>query len=204
MIRVLIIDDDPIFRRGLGAVLNEAGDIQVCGEGSSADDAVAMARDLQPHVVVADLPPTDAVLSELTALPGLRAALLTAAKAEHDVRRALAAGALGYLVKGIGEAALIDAVRTVANGSGYVAPTLAARLLTAGQGTGGNRLTGLTARETGILQLIAEGCSNKEIARRSSLQEKTVKHHVTRILQKLGVRNRTEAAIAFRTGQDQA
>lgn len=167
-----------------------------------------------------------AALAELRTLDGLRVAVLTASEERDDVMRALAAGAAGYLVKGIGSRALIEAIRQIAAGEGYVAPGLAARILTESRasaaatggaapgGAGNDRpqaaepatdaarpgqmLEQLTPRETEVLRLVAQGCSNKEIARIGAMQEKTVKHHMTRILHKLNARNRTEAAMLLR------
>lgn len=217
MIRVLIVDDHPIFRRGLALSLEEAGDFAVCGEGATAEEALTLARDLRPDVLLLDLSLPGGglgALPGLRAIPGLRVAILTASEEPADVMRALAAGALGYIVKGVGGRALVEAIRTVANGEGYVAPTLAARMLTemrredglaqAARDDGGRSrlLEQLTPREAEVLSLVAEGRSNKEIARLGDMQEKTVKHHMTRILQKLNARNRTEAAMVLRGGEE--
>lgn len=213
MTRVLIVDDHPIFRRGLALSLAEAeaGDLEICGEGATAEEAVALARDLAPDVVLLDLSLPGGGLSALPALrglPGVAVAVLTASEDGDDLRNALAAGAAGYIVKGVGSRALIDAVRTIARGEGYVAPTLAARVIAemrreAGFQAAASPLGQLTPREAEVLRLVAEGHSNKEIARQADMQEKTVKHHMTRILQKLNVRNRTEAAMILRGDRTQ-
>lgn len=200
--RILVIDDHPIFRRGLTLSLEEAEDFHVCGEGASAADALALARDLRPDVMLLDLSMPGGGLSVLPVLcresPALKIAILTASEDSEDLMAALAAGAAGYIVKGIGTRSLIDAVRAIAQGEGYVAPALAARILGEKRREGPQGLDQLTAREDQILHLVAEGHSNKEIALRAGLQEKTVKHHMTRILQKLNARNRTEAALILR------
>lgn len=203
--RIVVIDDHPIFRRGLTLSLEEAGDLAVCGEGASGADALALARDLRPDVLLLDLSMPDGGLTVLPALcrdhPQMKVAILTASEDSDDLMAALSAGAAGYIVKGIGTRSLIDAVRSIAKGEGYVAPNLAARVLGEKRREAPQGLEQLTAREDEILHLVAEGHSNKEIARRAGLQEKTVKHHMTRILHKLNARNRTEAALMLR-GQD--
>lgn len=212
MTRVLVVDDHPIFRRGLALSLQEAEDLTVCGEGATGAEAIALARDLAPDLLLLDLSMPDGGLNVLPELrrqnPDLIIAVLTASEDSDDVMAALDAGALGYIVKGIGSRALIDAVRGLAQGEGYVTPALAARLLTERRQAavalvhddeGSERLIGqLTLREEQILELVAAGHSNKEVARLTELQEKTVKHHMTRILYKLNARNRTEAAMILR------
>lgn len=217
MIRVLIVDDHPIFRQGLAAALVEDDALSVCGQGGSAEDAIAMSSALSPDVVLIDLSMPgggiEAVRAIHAQMPAVRQAVLTASEDSGDVMEALRAGALGYIVKGIGGQALIDAVKEVAAGHGYIAPMLAARILSemsheskaaptlsAAQGDGG--LSHLTPREVQVLELVAGGLSNKEIALRGDMQEKTVKHHMTRIMQKLQVRNRTEAAMVLRRSQE--
>lgn len=220
MIRVLIVDDHSIFRRGLAMALAEAGDLQVCGEGGTADEAVDLAQELQPDVVLLDLSMPGGGLNALRRIhdrqPDLAVAVLTASEDGEDVLEALSHGARGYVLKGVGSRSLIEAVRDLARGEGYVAPTLAARILTemrieasAAPAAGAtpdaaapaSLLAQLTPREEEVLELVAAGYSNKEIARQKDMQEKTVKHHMSRILQKLHVRNRTEAAMVLRQDQ---
>lgn len=214
MIRILIVDDHPIFRRGLALSLAEAEDLSICGEGASAEEALSLARELTPDVVLLDLSLPGggmSVLPALAQLPRVRVAVLTASERSEDVTQALTTGAAGYIVKGIGSRALIEAVRGIARGDGYVAPALGARVIAelqreagldrAGPDSSDSRarmLDQLTPREAEVLDLVASGCSNKEIARRTLMQEKTVKHHMTRILHKLNARNRTEAAMVLR------
>ncbi|ODT82195.1 MAG: DNA-binding response regulator [Pelagibacterium sp. SCN 64-44] len=219
MIRVVIVDDHPIFRQGLAMALEEAGDLTVCGQGASAEDAIALTRSLQPDVVLVDLSMPGGGLAALRAIhaehPQIRLAVLTASENGEDVMAALREGALGYVVKGVDGQALIEATRDVAAGQGYIAPALAARILSKmlldsgiGDAAGdpaadAEPLAHLTPRETQVLELVAAGLSNKEIALRGNMQEKTVKHHMTRILHKLQARNRTEAAMILtrsRTG----
>ncbi|RJL06594.1 response regulator [Paracoccus siganidrum] len=216
MIRVLIVDDHSIFRRGLAMALAEAGDLQVCGEGGTADEAVDLAQELQPDVVLLDLSMPGGGLNALRRIhdrqPDLAVAVLTASEDGEDVLEALRHGARGYVLKGVGSRSLIEAVRDLARGEGYVAPTLAARILTEMRieaaaaptpdaAAPASLLAQLTPREEEVLELVAAGYSNKEIARQKDMQEKTVKHHMSRILQKLHVRNRTEAAMVLRQDQ---
>lgn len=209
MTRILIVDDHPIFRQGLIMALAEAADLVICGEGASADEAIAGTAALDPDVLLLDLSMPGGGLAALRAIratnTAVRIAVLTASEDHDDVMTALQAGAQGYILKGLDSRTLIDAVREVARGQGYVAPGLAARILAdlsretgPAPGEPGARtrlLAQLTPREEQVLRLVAAGCSNKEIAHRNAMQEKTVKHHMTRILQKLHVRNRTEAAM---------
>lgn len=208
MTRILVIDDHPIFRKGLVMSLTEGTDLTVCGEGDSGDDALRLARDLRPDLLLLDLSMPVGGLTVLARLaqdhPDMKIAVLTASEDSDDVLAALDTGAHGYIVKGIGSRSLTDAVRAIAAGEGYVTPALAARLLTerrpaaAPDDARTALLAQLTPRERQVLALVAAGHSNKEIALRHDMQEKTVKHHMTRILQKLHARNRTEAAMILR------
>ena len=218
MCRLLIIDDHPIFRRGLAATLAECGDFEICGEGASSEEALTLAATCSPDLVLLDLSMPGGGLAALQALrhsqPGLKVVILTASEQRDDLMESLRAGASGYVVKGIGSPALVEALRGIMRGEAYVAPSLAARILTAsaaapaaapppaeGPGDMSRLLQQLTPREGEVLQLVASGWSNKEIAREAQMQEKTVKHHMTRILQKLKLRNRTEAALFLRGEQ---
>ena len=220
MTRILIVDDHPIFRQGLAMVLSEESDLEVCGEGASAAEAVVLVDRLDPDIVLLDLSMPGGGLAALEAIrrehAGVPVAVLTASESPDDVMEVLRAGAQGYILKGIGSQTLIEAVRDVARGHGYVAPVLAARILseicvseglaTAAGGDGaaedrGHLLSLLTPREEQVLRLVASGYSNKQIALEGAMQEKTVKHHMTRILQKLNVRNRTEAAMVLTNGR---
>jgi len=137
----------------------------------------------------------------LERVPGQKIVILTVSEASDDVTTALRSGAQGYVLKGVGSRALADILRTVASGESYVAPTLSARLIS-GDGNASLRkadlLRALTGRESEVLQFVAAGLSNKQIGLKLDLHEKTVKHHMTQIFAKLGVANRTEAAMAFR------
>jgi two-component system, NarL family, nitrate/nitrite response regulator NarL len=216
MTRVLIVDDHPIFRQGLALSVTESGDFQVCGEGASAEDAVALTQSLDPDIVLLDLSMPGGGLTALEAIlhrsPDMRIIVLTASQDGDDLMRALRLGAKAYVVKGVGSGGLLDALRGVARGEGYVSPSLGARVLSESRFDANEPQTverphrtalldQLTVREAEVLELVALGMVNKEIARHCAMQEKTVKHHMSRILLKLQVRNRTEAALVLRSEQ---
>ena len=208
-VRILIADDHPIYRHGVARTLDTAGGLAVVGQASDGEEAVLLSAELGPDLVLLDLSmPGEGGLSALARLIALpqapRVAVLTASEDEGDLMAALKAGATGYVLKGVGAAELVAIVRDLATGMTYVAPGLARRILLAmkGQGAGeakpANPLDDLTKREEDILKRVAQGMSNKEIGRDLELQEKTVKHYMTSILQKLHLRNRVEAAMLAR------
>jgi two-component system, NarL family, nitrate/nitrite response regulator NarL len=188
--------------------LVESGRFAVVGEASSGREAEALIEREQPDVVLLDVSMPDggiATLRRLMERPTRpRVAMLTVSEEDDDVLQALKAGASGYVLKGVGARELVEIVSDLAEGRTYVAPTLAMKVLTAMNAPRPARasqpLDTLTKREEDILRRVAEGKSNKEVARELDLQEKTVKHYMTAILQKLHVRNRTEAALLAREG----
>ncbi len=203
-IRIAIVDDHPLFREGVSRSLAETGEFEICGEGASADDAYKLALEAKPDVLLLDISMPGGGLSAVErireALPNQKLVLLTVSEANQDVSAALNAGASGYVLKGVGSKALAEILRAIAAGETYVSPTLAAKLLASLREAGepSNPVSHLTQREMQILQFVSNGMTNKEVARRLDLQEKTVKHHMTHILAKLKVRNRTEAAMLLR------
>ena len=207
-IRVLLADDHPLLRAGVAQSLAESRKFEVVAQAGTADEAVRMAGELRPAIVLLDIsmPGHGLTAAERihAAAPEIAIVVLTVSEADEDVMAALKAGARGYVLKGVGSAALVDILESVARGESYVPPSLAARLLTEMRNgepraaATADPLATLTQREDEILRLVAKGLSNKEVALRLDLQEKTVKHHMTRILNKLRVRNRTEAAILLR------
>ncbi|TPK94014.1 response regulator transcription factor [Mesorhizobium sp. B2-4-12] len=210
-IRIAIVDDHPLFREGVTRSLSEIGGFEMVGEGATAQDAERLASTVRPDILLLDISMPGgglaAVANILADHPAQKIVMLTVSEANADVTKALNAGVRGYVLKGIGSRALADILRNVAAGESYLSPTLSARLLSDLQslqpadGTT-DRLRQLTGRQTEILRLVAEGLSNKEVALRLDLQEKTVKHHMTGVLSKLNVRNRTEAALMMREFRD--
>jgi two-component system, NarL family, nitrate/nitrite response regulator NarL len=203
-IRVAVIDVYPLFREGVASTLATQSDIEVVDQGASAQDAARIARETQPDILLIEIAIPDgmAIMEEIALQhPQVRVLVLTVEDREEEVRRALANGARGYLLKGVGGSELIQSVRTVSQGDFYVSPSLAGRLLMRyGNGSesaveNAARFPNLSLREEQILAHLAQGLSNKEISENLYLSEKTIKHYVTNILQKLKVRNRVEAAI---------
>jgi two-component system, NarL family, nitrate/nitrite response regulator NarL len=207
-LRVLIADDHPLYRDGVARTLAERAGFQVVGACGSAADAVALVERHRPELVLLDISMPGGGIEaarRIAALgSGTKIVMLTVSERDEDVMKALKAGAHGYALKGVGASELVDIVRTVASGGSFVSPTLAARLLKAMQSPdhrdhlASNPLANLAPREEQILEYVAKGLSNKEVARELDLQEKTVKHYMTSILQKLRVRNRVEAALLAR------
>ena len=203
-IRVLIVDDHAVVRRGLRSFLDLQPDVEVVGEATDGTTAEAMAANLNPDVVLMDLvmPATDgiATIRRLRDGPGKTAVLvLTSFLDDVHVFAALQAGAAGYLLKDVQPDELVRAIRQVHQGESALHPKVAARLVQHTAQPAG--FADFTPRERDVLRLLAEGFANKEIARRLSLSEKTVKTHVSNILQKLGVADRTQAALlAVRRG----
>jgi DNA-binding NarL/FixJ family response regulator len=208
-LQVAIVDDHPLFREGVAHTLGAQPDIEIVGEGESAADAVRIAGEQLPDVILLDVSMPggglNAVRQIANAFPVVKIVMLTVSEEEDDVTAALRAGARAYVLKGVAARELVRILRAVAAGEVYVTPALASNLLVGLTGGAGSRQTSsplddLTERERQILELVAGGDSNKEIAYQLHLSEKTVKHHMTNILQKLQVRNRVEAALMARSG----
>jgi DNA-binding NarL/FixJ family response regulator len=204
-IRVLLADDHASVRLGLSMLLSDAEDVTVVGEAADGAEAVRRARAVTPDVVVMDLrmPGTDGIEATRTLVAEGVCEVLVLTTFDEDalVEGALRAGAAGFLLKSVDGPGLLDAVRRVAAGEGVLAPEVTRRVLSsfaaapapAGRAPG---LDDLTDRETDVLALLGEGLSNQQIARRLRLGEATVKTHVSRVLTKLDVRSRVQAAIA--------
>jgi len=203
-IRLAIVDDHSIFREGMLSVLKTEPDIEIVGQGENAEDAVRLARELLPDIIFLDISMPGGGLNAAQTIvenyPVVKIIILTGSEGEAHVMTALKTGARAYVLKGLAARELVNILHTVQSGEVYVTPTLAASLLS--EITTGSRnepsqstFDKLTEREHEILALIAAGTSNKEIGLQLHLTEKTVKHYVTNILQKLQVHNRVEAAI---------
>ena len=206
-IRLAIVDDHPLLREGVARSLAETGTFEVCGQGASADDAVRLAAEAEPDILLLDISMPGGGLNAVAAIrerqPDLKIVILTVSEANDDVTAALNAGVQGYVLKGVGSKMLAEILVSVSQGENYVSPTLAARMLASlrelnARPIADSPLSRLTPRERRILEFVANGLSNKEVAIRLDLQEKTIKHQMTRIMAKLNVRNRIEAAMLLR------
>jgi DNA-binding NarL/FixJ family response regulator len=212
MIRVLIADDQELVRAGFRMILELQEDIEVIGEAGDGAGAVTMARELDPDVVLMDvrMPDTDGIEATrllLAAGSPARVLMLTTFDADEYVYEAMKAGASGFLLKNAPPAQLVSAVRATAAGDAQLAPAIVQRMveeLVRRPAPGRMRpgvLDELTARELDVLKLLARGLSNAEIASTLFLSEATIRTHVSRILTKLGVRDRTQAVVlAYESG----
>lgn len=205
-IRVFLLDDHEVVRRGLTDLLDAEPDISVVGDAGSVEHALVRGPALRPHVAVLDvrLPDGDgiSVCRELRSqMPELACLMLTSFDDEEALLDAIMAGASGYVLKQIKGSDLVSAVRTVASGQSMLDPTTTARLMrslradTTEAPALAPELAGLSPRERDILALIGDGLTNREIGKKLYLSEKTVKNHISRLLAKLGVQRRVQAAV---------
>jgi DNA-binding NarL/FixJ family response regulator len=200
-ILVLIADDHPLFREGVAHSLANEPDMALVGQAASGEEALRLARDLLPDVLLLDITmPGKGGLIAATeiavACPATKIVMLTVSEHEDDLVAAFKAGARGYVLKGASARELANVVRAVMSGEVYVSPSLAAGLLVELTRIRlPDPLEDLTEREREILRLVAEGLTNREIGERLHLAEKTIKHYMTNVLGKLHVRSRVEAAL---------
>jgi DNA-binding NarL/FixJ family response regulator len=202
-IKVLIVEDHPIVREGVAAVLERERDIDVVGAAGTVDEGLRLAAKLRPDVILLDLKlPDAATFDGVASFAGERRSIVvfTAYDGDDDVFRAIRAGARGYLLKGSPAAEIAQAIRQVHAGESYLSPRIAAKLVK-GVTRPGGRTGLLSARERGVLRLVAAGLSNRQIAETLSISERTVKFHVTALFNKLGAENRAQAvALAAERG----
>jgi DNA-binding NarL/FixJ family response regulator len=209
--RLVIVDDHPLFREGVAITLAAEPDFEVVGQGICADDAQVLTQRLRPDILLLDLDMPGGGLQTVELINATNSAtqivILTASTNDEHVIAALKLGVQGYILKGISARELVRIIRDVRAGRGYVPPELAANLISGmvgpAQPPAHTPLDDLTEREREILDLVAGGLSNKEIANTLGLTEKTVKYYMTSIMQKLRVRNRVEAALLARGPEKQ-
>jgi DNA-binding NarL/FixJ family response regulator len=208
-IRVLVVDDHPLFLDGVKAALTGADDVEVVGEAHDARGAVVRAAELEPDVVLLDvgLPDgsgIDVTREILAAQPAVRVLIMTMSDEDETVVSAMRAGARGYVVKGAGRADLLGGIRTVAGGGAVFSPAVADRLgvFFGSLATlpGHAAFPQLTEREREVLDLVARGYDNRRIARELFLSDKTVRNHVSNVFAKLEVETRAEAVVRARNG----
>ncbi len=203
-IRLLIVDDHPVVRDGLSAIVETQADLEVVGEAGDGEEAVRLAHSAKPDVVLMDLrlpgvTGVEAIRRIRSQLPRTHVLILTTYDNDEAILEGLQAGAEGYLLKGTSRQELLGAIRAVARGETLLPPAVAGRLLSRLQ----SRVAGtdLSPREVEVLKLLATGKRNREIAADLFLSEKTIKVHVSSILRKLNAEDRTEAVtIGLRRG----
>ena len=205
-IKVAVFDDHPLMRAGIIHSLRSDPNIDVIAEGECADDALRLCTQVKPDIVMLDVSMPGGGIEAARALkgtcPAVKTIVLTVSEREDDVAAAMTAGVRGYVLKGIGGSDLVRIIRAVGGGETYISPGLAQRMLVKMQqrwslGNSQDHEAQLTAREEQILNHASLGLTNKEIARQLSLSEKTVKHYMTSVLQKMQARNRVEAILAM-------
>jgi DNA-binding NarL/FixJ family response regulator len=204
-VRVVLVDDDDLMRAGLRSVLSSDETIEVVGDAGDGREAVTRIRELNPHLVLMDIrmPNLDGISATrevLSAAPDVKVVVLTTFEQDDYIFDALSAGASGFLLKRTQPEELIAAIHTVADGDSLLSPSVTRRVIDrmASQPTpvaASRRLDELTPREREVLELIARGLSNREIAEAFVIEESTVKTHVKRILMKLRLRDRVQAVI---------
>lgn len=205
-IRVLLVDDHQLFRRGVASLLSGREDIEVVGEANNGAEAVERARELMPDVILMDIkmPRLDGIAATKqlkTEIPYVRIMMLTVSETDEDLFEAIKAGASGYLLKNVDPDYLIASVQQVQRGEVPIAPTMAAKILRELTAPAETTVQALTGRERQVLELLAGGLANKEIAFQLKISENTVKNHLRNILEKLHLQNRVQAALyAVRMG----
>ncbi len=209
MIRILLVDDQALFREGLHTLLSVHADLEVVGEANNGQEAIQKTAELNPDVILMDLrmPILNGVAAtrRITAQhPDVRVIVLTTFDDDEDIFEGLRAGAIGYLLKDVPSPKLVEAIRAAARGESSLQPSVAAKIvaeftrMTAQTPPPQPLVEPLSGRELEILQLVGTGASNKEVAAQLFIAEGTVKNHMSNILGKLGVRDRTQAVLKAR------
>lgn len=200
-VRIVVADDHPLFRQGVIQSLTSEDGLSVIGEASTGEEAVRLVVEKSPDVLLLDIGMPGAggiatIGEVIAACPLTRVLMLTVSESPDDLMQALKAGARGYVLKGVSSHGLVSAVRAVTAGEVFVTPALASTILyEMTHDEPDDPLDKLTERERQVLQLLGEGLTNREIGERLFLAEKTIKHYMTSVLQKLHVRSRVEAAL---------
>ena len=199
-IRVLVVDDHTLFRRGVSTLLSGRDDMEVVGEAGNGREAVERARELMPDVILMDIKMPEMDGLEATKrikaeMPYVRIMMLTVSETDEDLFEAVKAGAQGYLLKNVDPDYLVACVQQVQRGEVPIAPTMAAKILRALTAPAEVAQPELTGRERQVLELLAAGKANKEIAFSLKISENTVKNHLRNILEKLHLQNRVQAAL---------
>lgn len=202
---IVVIDDHPIFRNGLVQVLQLDPSFEVLAEGDSASQAVELARQHKPALLLLDVTMADsgidAIDGILQASPNTRIAMLTASEQAADITRALSAGAAGYLLKGTTANELLSILHELIDGKTHISSRAMSRLVDdQRRTTNHSALDTLSPQEGRVLRLVAKGRNNREIGDELGIQEKTIKFHLSNVFTKLNVRNRVEASLAARRG----
>ena len=204
LITVAIVDDHPLLREGVAHTLTQSGRFTVTAMGGTAADALRIARDTLPEILLLDINMPGGGIASARQIavqsPVVKMVMLTISENQEHVCDAMEAGVRGYILKGVSASELVGTLLSIHLGQSYVTPQLAARLLSRPMRPSQtvSKLDELTHRETVILGNVAKGLTNKEIARALKLSEKTIKHYMTNVMQKLQVRNRMEAALTLR------
>lgn len=200
-IRLVVADDHSLFRTGVVQSLHLDSGISVVGEASSGKEAIELARQLSPDLVLLDISMPDGGIERIGDFLQLprppRVVMLTVSQQDDDIVRSLEAGAVGYIAKGITGSELIAAVRRIAAGESFVSPNLALRLV-AGMNAKNHIESQLSSDEQRTLRLVAMGMSNREVGDKVGVSEKAVKYRMTQIMKKLNVKNRIEAVLVAR------
>jgi two-component system nitrate/nitrite response regulator NarL len=199
-LRVVVVDDHPLFRAGVVQAIQWDASVCVVAQGSTSSEAIELVQQHGPDVLLLDISIPGNGISAAEAIAATRGAprilMLTVSADSQDVLRAIDAGAVGYVLKGINANDLIAAVKGVASGETFISPNLSLGLISSiGRSAKPDPRDALTTQESRILKMLGQGKSNREIGELFGVREKTVKYHVTNVLRKLGVRNRVEAAL---------